>query len=108
MQLRTARLCLDCEEVHESQQCPVCASETFAFLSHWVPAPERRTRPRPPSMEQAVAYRRLLTADARKPKAMRLLKQGALGLAAVSIARYVWRRVQESDAAREVTHSRDT
>src|SRR5262245_32500541 len=29
MQLRTARLCLDCEEVHEEQQCPVCASESF-------------------------------------------------------------------------------
>ena len=29
MQLRTARLCLDCEEVHDEAQCPVCASETF-------------------------------------------------------------------------------
>lgn len=46
MQLRRARLCLDCEEIHDAQQCPVCASETFAFLSRWVPAPERRTKPR--------------------------------------------------------------
>jgi len=46
MQLRRARLCLDCEEIHDGQQCPVCASETFAFLSRWVPAPERRTKPR--------------------------------------------------------------
>jgi len=46
MQLRLARLCLDCEEIHEGQQCPVCASETFAFLTRWVPAPERRATPR--------------------------------------------------------------
>ena len=39
MQLRNARLCLDCEEVHESQQCPSCASESFVFITRWVPAP---------------------------------------------------------------------
>ena len=37
MQLNVARVCLDCEEIHESQQCPVCASETFAYLTRWVP-----------------------------------------------------------------------
>ena len=37
MQLRTARLCLDCEELHEQQVCPVCASEAFAFITRWVP-----------------------------------------------------------------------
>jgi len=42
VQLRVARVCLDCEEIHDLQQCPVCASETFAYLSRWVPAPERR------------------------------------------------------------------
>jgi hypothetical protein len=42
MQLRTARLCLDCEEIHDAQQCPICASETFAYITRWVPAPERR------------------------------------------------------------------
>ena len=47
MQLRVARLCLDCEELHDAQQCPVCASETFAYLTKWVPAPERRTHSRP-------------------------------------------------------------
>lgn len=46
MQLRTARLCLDCEEIHDSRQCPICASETFAYVSRWVPAPERRNQPR--------------------------------------------------------------
>ena len=43
MQLRVARVCLDCEEIHDAQECPVCASEAFAFLSRWVPAPERRS-----------------------------------------------------------------
>ena len=42
MQLRVARVCTDCEEVHESAQCPVCASENFAFLNQWVPSDERR------------------------------------------------------------------
>lgn len=48
MQLRIARLCLDCDELHDAQQCPVCTSETFAYISRWVPVPERRKRPRPP------------------------------------------------------------
>ena len=30
-------MCLDCEEVHEQQRCPVCASEAFAFVTRWVP-----------------------------------------------------------------------
>jgi hypothetical protein len=42
MQLRRARVCLDCEEVHDAQSCPVCASEAFAFLSNWVHVEERR------------------------------------------------------------------
>ena len=46
MQLRVARVCLDCEEVHDAAECPVCASESFAFLSRWVPAQERRANPR--------------------------------------------------------------
>jgi len=47
MQLRIARLCLDCDEVHSDYECPICASERFAFLTRWVPAEERRQRPRP-------------------------------------------------------------
>jgi hypothetical protein len=46
MQLRVARVCLDCEEVHDAAQCPVCASETFAFLNRWVPSQERRAQVR--------------------------------------------------------------
>ena len=50
MQLRVARLCLDCEELHDQRQCPVCASEAYAFLTQWMPAPERRKKPRPVSL----------------------------------------------------------
>ena len=36
MRLVNARLCLDCEEVHEEQHCPICGSESFAFMTRWV------------------------------------------------------------------------
>ena len=42
MQLRVARLCLDCEELHVEDCCPVCASQRYAFLSTWLPSDERR------------------------------------------------------------------
>jgi hypothetical protein len=42
MQLRVARLCLDCEELHLENSCPVCASDRYAFLSAWLPSEERR------------------------------------------------------------------
>ena len=42
MQLRVARLCLDCEELFVGDSCPVCASEQAAFLSTWLPVEDRR------------------------------------------------------------------
>ena len=42
MQLRVARLCLDCEELHTDNACPRCASESYAFLSNWLHVEERR------------------------------------------------------------------
>jgi D-arabinose 1-dehydrogenase-like Zn-dependent alcohol dehydrogenase len=94
VQLRTARLCLDCDNVHETQQCPVCASARFAYMTRWVPVPERRRQPRAATARSAEAatYRRLLTANALRPKALNLLGKGALGLAAVSFARWLWRQ----------------
>lgn len=47
MQLRVARLCLDCEELHNANSCPRCASESYAFLSSWLPTEERRRWRRP-------------------------------------------------------------
>jgi hypothetical protein len=47
MQLRVARLCLDCEELHTDDSCPRCASESYAFLSSWLKTEERRKWRRP-------------------------------------------------------------
>ena len=93
MQLRVARVCLDCEEIHDAQQCPACGSESFAFISRWVPVPERRARARPTVGENhAETYRQLLATDHAQPARMRWLKRGAFGLAAVAAARWMWGR----------------
>jgi hypothetical protein len=89
MQLRVARLCLDCEEIHDAQQCPVCASETFAFMTRWLPAPERRQAPRPPDQnapesERLEAFRTFTRG--------RVLTGGALGLATLGVVSWWWRR----------------
>jgi hypothetical protein len=47
MQLRVARLCLDCEDLHVEDRCPVCGSDQYAFLSSWLPSEERRRWRRP-------------------------------------------------------------
>ena len=92
MQLRNARLCLDCEEVHDSDHCPSCASETFAFITRWVPAPERRSRPRPvdatPVPETLDTYRQMLEPE-KKSNRWTLVQGGAVGLAVFGIARWL-------------------
>ena len=45
MHLREARLCLDCEELHDQPECPVCLSESFAFVTRWLPPRDRRPPP---------------------------------------------------------------
>jgi hypothetical protein len=86
MQLRRARLCLDCEEIHEEQQCPACTSESFALISRWVPVPDRRARPRPETEDPRLdAYRALTQGEARPSRAGRLVKQGVLGLTALGV-----------------------
>ena len=98
MQLRTARLCLDCEEVHESQQCPLCASETFVFMTRWVPVPDRRQKPRspepPPSPETLDTYRELLNPPS-DSAGWRFVKRGAMGLALFGVASLVFRKRDE-------------
>jgi len=105
MRLMNARLCLDCEEVHDQQHCPICSSESFAFLTRWVTpsdtvtaeAAPRATRP-PDAVgrrEQVDAYRQILSPSPPSPKRARLVARGALGLAILGVARALWRAVPE-------------
>ena len=58
MQLKTARLCLNCDEVHDAQACPVCVSETFVYLTRWVPRSQPVTRRAvPPRVAATVPHR---------------------------------------------------
>jgi hypothetical protein len=80
MQLRKARLCLDCEELHDSEQCPICASEAFAFLTRWIPVDERRSRRRPPAPPPNQVQHDV----------SRYLKGGVMGLALLAAGRWLW------------------
>jgi hypothetical protein len=92
MQLRVARVCLDCEEVHEAQQCPMCASETYAFLTRWVPVDERRhSRPAQGAPESAPP-----------PGAGRWVKRGVAGLALLAAGQWIWHATRP-DAHAEVS-----
>src|SRR5580700_7847847 len=106
MRLGVARLCLDCEEVHDADRCPVCGSETFAFLKRWVTPAAPLPKAVPPAGQdipaterveqvnaQVDAYEQLLKPDgprSRKGKG-RLIAHGALGLAVLGAARLAWR-----------------
>ena len=98
MQLHVARLCLDCQDVHDERACPKCSSESFVLLSKWVPAPERRARPR--TDEDAETYRQLLASDGAESSSNRWVKRGAL-VAAVTLGGWLWRRTLKSPAAPE-------
>ena len=100
MQLRTARLCLDCEEVHDKPRCPACASETFTYMTHWIPAPERRHIPRPTTSPQAEVLRTLIAKepDPGPSNSRRMLRQGVVGLTALGLVGWFLRR-RSSDAS---------
>jgi hypothetical protein len=91
MELRTARLCLDCEEVHDAPQCPVCGSETFTFITRWVPPAEGRRRARPTTSPEADVYRRLIDNDATPSSGRKMLRHGVVGLTALGLAGLFWR-----------------
>lgn len=98
MKLSNARLCLDCDEIHEDDHCPVCVSESFAFIKRWVTTPERAVPPaavaKPPS-ETVATYRALLgttSADGQPATTSRLLRGGALGLAVLGAAGWILHR----------------
>ena len=99
MQLRVARLCLDCEDIHDSQQCPVCASETFAYLTRWVPAPERRHHPRGPGEGPRQV------AQPGQPSKSKLVGYGMLGVGVVGLAEWFLRGRARIERAAERTHT---
>jgi len=67
MQLRVARLCLDCEELHADKRCPRCASASYAFVTNWLPCEERRRfgRNRTPAGDTARRFSAVLQSVAR-------------------------------------------
>ena len=47
--LEKARLCLECDTIHDQVSCPQCGSATFFYLANWVkPRPEPQPEPAPP------------------------------------------------------------
>ena len=104
MQLHAARLCFNCEEVHDQPICPACGSESFAYLSRWIPAVDRpaRVRERPPR-ETTDTYRQLLEGAQETSGKNRWMKRGIVGLAAISMAGWAWRR--SATAGGETTSS---
>jgi hypothetical protein len=105
MQLRVARLCLDCEEVHDAQQCPVCASETFAYLTRWVASPERRTSPRaagedePEPLPAVAAAAAAQALPARKTNHRAMIGYSVLGLGVVGLSRWLLRGREKIESA---------
>jgi hypothetical protein len=104
MQLRTARLCIDCEEVHDDVRCPVCASETFTYLSRWIPSDERRRRPRNEGLQaedtgDIESYRRLTSSEPPPVRGRQLLKKGVVGLAALGVVGWLWGRNEANGGA---------
>ena len=51
MKLMTARLCLDCDEIHSKPACPKCASSAFSYIFKWL-------NPAKGSIENVIAMRR--------------------------------------------------
>ena len=47
--LRRARLCLDCEVIFEGPQCPACTSQSFVPVTRWIRPTEQRETPRLPT-----------------------------------------------------------
>jgi hypothetical protein len=97
MQLRVARLCLDCEEIHDQLACPICGSESFAYITRWIPQVESTARQRPtPSREAADTYRELITPTPPASASRRWAKRGAVALGAIGLASWAWRQAAPS------------
>jgi len=90
MQLRNARLCLNCEEIHAAAHCPVCTSESFAYVSRWIPPDERRHEPRTAPGAAPAPAPTPAARPAQQPGTMRWVKRGATGMAVLAASRILW------------------
>jgi RNA polymerase subunit RPABC4/transcription elongation factor Spt4 len=95
MQLKVARLCLDCQEIHAEDRCPVCTSEAFGFMTRWVKidtapsrvAPHEKTAGRTSKVD---SYRQILNPTSQRSTAGSWLRKGSLLMAAGYLARWGW------------------
>jgi len=42
MKLTEAKMCLDCEELFEGEQCPKCANSSWVWVQTWIPSLDTR------------------------------------------------------------------
>jgi hypothetical protein len=107
MRLDDARLCLDCEEIHEEQECPSCGSEAFAFLTRWIQstAPKETLLQSPKTThtrsaqtpEHLAAWREIADGTLeRSGRGKKIVTRSLLGLAAMGIAGWAWSRAAPS------------
>jgi hypothetical protein len=74
-------------------RCPSCASETFTYITRWIPAPERRNRARPTTSPEAEVYRSLVAKEGESSSTgRRMLKGGVVGLTAIGLAGWFLRK----------------
>ncbi len=52
MPLEKARLCLECDTVHDLPACPQCGSSAFFYLANWI-KPKEPPRPEPSAKKPA-------------------------------------------------------
>ena len=76
--------------------CPICGSESFAYITRWVPTPEglperRPVKAVPPTPHVVDAYRQLLAPVRPAPSKARWITRGLVGLAAMSAAAWAWK-----------------
>ena len=94
MHLSVARLCLDCQEIHSDDRCPLCTSEAFVFITRWVKVDaQSRSVPKDEAAANAARvdnYRQILNPSHKRSTAARWLRKGGLVVAAGVLARLGW------------------
>jgi hypothetical protein len=112
MQLSVARLCLDCEEIHDADRCPVCTSEAFGFMTRWVKIDGAPAHVSPPEQSARRAsrvdsYHRILNPAPPRSRTARWLRKGGLMVAAGYLARWGWQIAADHTRAQRETHNND-